>query len=112
MLGCSPQELGWREVETILLDHLSEAEAYAFTIANNRVAATGPWKQHAADGAAKADFAGHTRYRDRDERVRADRNRPVDRQGRWRRVQTEPPPNPEAGATAETGSPRCSRSVR
>jgi hypothetical protein len=68
-------------------------------------------EQHAADGAAKTDFAGHTRYRDRDERVRVDRNRPVDRQGRSRRAQTEPPPNPEAGTTAETGSPRCSRSA-
>jgi hypothetical protein len=43
MLGCSPQELGWREVETILLDHLCEAEAYAFTIADNRVAETAAW---------------------------------------------------------------------
>jgi hypothetical protein len=37
------QELGWREVPTILLDHLSEAEAYAFAIADNRVAETATW---------------------------------------------------------------------
>jgi ParB-like nuclease domain len=37
------QELGWREVPTILLDHLSEAEAYAFAIADNRVAETAAW---------------------------------------------------------------------
>jgi ParB-like chromosome segregation protein Spo0J len=37
------QELGWREVPTILLDHLSEAEACAFTIADNRVAETAAW---------------------------------------------------------------------
>jgi ParB-like chromosome segregation protein Spo0J len=37
------QELGWREVPTILLDHLSEAEADAFTIADNRIAETAAW---------------------------------------------------------------------
>jgi ParB-like chromosome segregation protein Spo0J len=37
------QELGWREVPTILLDHLSEAEARAFMIADNRVAETAVW---------------------------------------------------------------------
>jgi ParB-like chromosome segregation protein Spo0J len=37
------QELGWREVPTILLDHLSEAETYAFTIADNRIAETAAW---------------------------------------------------------------------
>jgi ParB-like chromosome segregation protein Spo0J len=37
------RELGWREVPTILLDHLSEAEACAFTIADNRVAETAAW---------------------------------------------------------------------
>jgi len=37
------QELGWREVPTILLDHLSEAEAHAFMIADNRVAESAVW---------------------------------------------------------------------
>ena len=37
------QELGWREVPTILLDHLSEAEARAFMIADNRVAESAAW---------------------------------------------------------------------
>jgi ParB-like chromosome segregation protein Spo0J len=37
------QELGWREVPTILLDHLSEAEARAFMIADNRIAETAAW---------------------------------------------------------------------
>ena len=37
------QELGWREVPTILLDHLSEAEARAFMIADNRVAESAVW---------------------------------------------------------------------
>src|SRR5215831_10860497 len=37
------QELGWREVPTILLDHLSEAEAHAFMIADNRVAEGATW---------------------------------------------------------------------
>jgi hypothetical protein len=37
------QELGWREVPTILLDHLSEAEAGAFMIADNRVAEGAVW---------------------------------------------------------------------
>jgi hypothetical protein len=37
------QELGWREVPTILLDHLSEAEARAFMIADNRIAETAVW---------------------------------------------------------------------
>ena len=37
------QELGWREVPTILLDHLSETQARAFMIADNRVAETAAW---------------------------------------------------------------------
>jgi ParB-like chromosome segregation protein Spo0J len=37
------QELGWREVPTILLDHLSEAEARAFMIADNRLAESAAW---------------------------------------------------------------------
>jgi len=37
------QGLGWREVPTILLDHLSEAEAHAFMIADNRVAESAVW---------------------------------------------------------------------
>jgi ParB-like nuclease domain len=37
------QDLGWREVPTILLDHLSEAEARAFMIADNRVAESAAW---------------------------------------------------------------------
>src|SRR5215469_12542468 len=36
-------ELGWREVPTILLDHLSEEKARAFTIADNRLAEGGAW---------------------------------------------------------------------
>ena len=37
------QELGWHEVPTILLDHLSEAKARAFMIADNRVAEGAAW---------------------------------------------------------------------
>jgi len=37
------QDLGWREVPTIVLDHLSEAEARAFMIADNRVAESAAW---------------------------------------------------------------------
>jgi len=37
------QELGWREVPTIILDHLSETQARAFMIADNRVAETAAW---------------------------------------------------------------------
>src|SRR5271167_1510973 len=37
------QELGWREVPTILLDHLSEAETRAFMIADNRLAENAAW---------------------------------------------------------------------
>ena len=37
------QELGWREVPTIVLDHLSEAETRAFMIADNRVAESAAW---------------------------------------------------------------------
>jgi ParB-like chromosome segregation protein Spo0J len=37
------QDLGWREVPTILLDHLSEAEARAFMIADNRLAENAAW---------------------------------------------------------------------
>ena len=37
------QELGWREVPTILLAHLSEAKARAFTIADNRLGDGAAW---------------------------------------------------------------------
>jgi ParB-like chromosome segregation protein Spo0J len=37
------QDLGWREVPTILLDHLSEAETRAFMIADNRLAESAAW---------------------------------------------------------------------
>ena len=37
------RELGWPEVPTILLDHLSEAKARAFTIADNRLAEGAAW---------------------------------------------------------------------
>jgi ParB-like chromosome segregation protein Spo0J len=37
------QDLGWREVPTILLDHLSEAESRAFMIADNRLAESAAW---------------------------------------------------------------------
>ena len=37
------RELGWREVPTIVLDHLSETEARAFMIADNRVAESAVW---------------------------------------------------------------------
>jgi len=37
------QELGWREVPTILLDHLSDARARAFMIADNRLAENASW---------------------------------------------------------------------
>jgi len=37
------QELGWREVPTILLGHLSAAQARAFMIADNRLAEGAAW---------------------------------------------------------------------
>jgi ParB-like chromosome segregation protein Spo0J len=37
------QELGWREVPTILLGHLSTAQARAFMIADNRLAEGAAW---------------------------------------------------------------------
>src|SRR5208282_88252 len=37
------RELGWREVPTILLDHLSEAKTRAFMIADNRLAESSAW---------------------------------------------------------------------
>jgi ParB-like nuclease domain len=37
------RELGWREVPTILLGHLSEAKARAFMIADNRLAEGAVW---------------------------------------------------------------------
>ena len=39
------RELGWHEVPTILLDHLSEAKARAFMIADNRVAEGAAWNE-------------------------------------------------------------------
>jgi len=37
------EELGWREVPTIVLDHLSAAKARAFMIADNRLAEGAAW---------------------------------------------------------------------
>src|SRR5262249_42125243 len=37
------QKLGWREVPTILIAHLSAAKARAFMIADNRLAEGGAW---------------------------------------------------------------------
>src|SRR5262249_26049858 len=37
------RELGWIEVPTICLDHLSEAQAKAFMIADNRLTETSVW---------------------------------------------------------------------
>src|SRR6267143_1931320 len=37
------EELGWREVPTILLGHLSEAKARAFMVADNRLAEGAEW---------------------------------------------------------------------
>ena len=105
------QELGWREVPTILLDHLSETEAYAFMIADNRVAESAAWnntlltEQLTQISLATPDFAIETTGFELTE------IEPVDRRGRSRRAQTEPSPNPAAGTTAETGSPRCSHSA-
>jgi ParB-like chromosome segregation protein Spo0J len=41
VLAC--HELGWEEVPTIRLDHLSEAQAKAFMIADNRLTETSVW---------------------------------------------------------------------
>src|ERR1700674_259068 len=41
ILAC--QELGWTEVPTICLDHLSEAQARAFKIADNRLSEISVW---------------------------------------------------------------------
>ena len=37
------EELGWREVPTVVLDHLSAAKARAFMIADNRLAEGAAW---------------------------------------------------------------------
>jgi DNA modification methylase len=44
ILAC--QLLGWTEVPTICLDHLSEAQAKAFTIADNRLNENSVWDEH------------------------------------------------------------------
>src|SRR6516164_9472425 len=41
LMAC--QLLGWREVPTICLDHLSEAQAKAFMIADNRLTENSEW---------------------------------------------------------------------
>src|SRR3989442_1153815 len=41
ILAC--QELGWREVPTIRLEHLTEAQAQAFMIADNRLTENAEW---------------------------------------------------------------------
>ena len=105
------QELGWREVPTILLDHLSEAEAYAFAIADNRVAETAAWnntlltEQLTQISRATPDVAIETTGFELTEIGL------LTAKGARRRAQTEPSPNPAAGTTVETGSPRCSHST-
>jgi ParB-like chromosome segregation protein Spo0J len=42
VLAC--RELGWNEVPTICLDHLSEAQARAFMIADNRLTEISDWE--------------------------------------------------------------------
>lgn len=44
LLAC--RELGWTEVPTIPLDHLSEAQARAFMVADNRLSETSSWDDH------------------------------------------------------------------
>jgi DNA modification methylase len=39
------QELGWREVPTIALEHLSDAQAKAFAIADNRLTENSKWDE-------------------------------------------------------------------
>jgi DNA modification methylase len=39
------RELGWREVPTIILDHLSDAQARAFMIADNRLTEISTWDE-------------------------------------------------------------------
>lgn len=41
LLAC--RELGWTEVPTICLDHLSDAQARAFMVADNRLSETSSW---------------------------------------------------------------------
>jgi len=41
LLAC--RDLGWTEVPTICLDHLSEAQARAFMIADNRLTEIATW---------------------------------------------------------------------
>lgn len=51
------KRLGWSEVPTICLDHLSEAEALALTIADNRLAEISDWDNILLAEALK-DLAG------------------------------------------------------
>jgi DNA modification methylase len=44
ILAC--QRLGWTEVPTILIEHLSEAQAQAFRIADNRLSEMSVWNDH------------------------------------------------------------------
>ena len=44
ILAC--QRLGWTEVPTILIEHLSEAQAQTFRIADNRLSETSVWDDH------------------------------------------------------------------
>ena len=43
VLAC--RQLGWTDVPTIQLDHMSAAQARAFTVADNRLAETSSWDQ-------------------------------------------------------------------
>jgi len=45
------QELGWREVPTIALEHLSDAQAKAFAIADNRLTENSKWDERLLAGA-------------------------------------------------------------
>lgn len=43
LMAC--RELGWKEVPTICLDHLSEAQVKAFRIADNRLTEISTWDE-------------------------------------------------------------------
>jgi ParB-like chromosome segregation protein Spo0J len=63
--------LGWKEVPTLRIDHLSEAEKRAYVIADNRLAEKAGWdKQILA-----IELAGRSRFRCRAHRLRRAGNR-------------------------------------
>ena len=76
LLAC--RELGWSEVPTLCLDHLTPTQTRAFMIADNRLTEIATLGRSAAGPAAPGAFGPRSRFQPRGHRFRDGRDRPAD----------------------------------